>query len=134
MTTFCHWPLLRLGSGRSMTLHSYFQYVEVYRGSFIVGLLFLCFFTSVGESHYNIIFKQNCLLQLLLKVKADKYVLNVKDIDVKWVNDLSESSLTLFHVTGMSYLLQSTLHWHTACDNLKRKSLWQCVLIIHLQL
>lgn len=78
-----------------MTLHSYFQYVKVYRGSYIVGLLFLCFFTCVGESHYNIIFTQNSLLQLLLKVKADKYVLNGKDIDVKWVNDLSESSLTL---------------------------------------
>lgn len=77
-----------------MTLRSYFQYVEVYRGSYIVGLLFLCRFTCVGESHYNVIFTQNSLLQLLLKGKADKYVLN-KDNDVKWVNDLSEISLTL---------------------------------------
>lgn len=58
----------------------------------MVDLMFLSRSTCVGEYHFNWVFTYNSLLQLLLKGKADKYVLNDKDIDVKWVNDLSEKA------------------------------------------
>lgn len=82
MSFFCHLPLLRIGFGQSMNVLCYFQYVKVWRGSYAVAVMFLSWSTCVGEYQFNRIFTWNSLLQLLLKGKADKYVLNDKDIDV----------------------------------------------------